>query len=133
MSAPAPLQRPLQPRLAGAVVALMAFESLLVASPVALGAAALFAAIDVLGRRSPYALAAAWLAPAVPPRVSERPARAAAVARAVVLAGAAALLVVDATVPAVALAALPIAEGLVAAILGRSPLGGPPFLPGSGG
>jgi hypothetical protein len=128
VSAPAHPQRPLQPRLAGAVVAVMAFESLLVASPVALGAAALFAAVDVLGARSPYALAAAWLAPAAPPRVPGGPGRVAAIARAVVLAGATALLVRDATVASAVLAGIVVTEGLLAAILGRSPLGGRPFV-----
>ncbi len=128
MSAPAHPQRPLQPRLAGAVVAVMAFESLLVASPVALGAAALFAAVDVLGGRSPYAAAAAWLAPAAPPFVPGRPGRVAAIARALVLAGATALLARDATAAATVLAGIVVAEGLLAAVLGRSPLGGPPFV-----
>ena len=98
----------------------MAFESLLVASPAALGAAALFAAVDVLGARSPYALAAAWLAPAAPPRVPGGPGRVAAIARAVVLAGATALLARDATVAAAVLAGIVVTEGLLAAILGRT-------------
>lgn len=112
---------PLRPRLAGALVGLIALEGLLVGDWPAVAVAAVAALSDALGRRSPFALLAGLMATAARPAPPGL-AVVVAVLRAAVLGVAAGLLAGGHDAAAAVLVGIAVLECLLTAVLGRSPV-----------